>query len=49
MVSYSISKHSKDLKAVIKELDIASRRSVSPDGTWFKRDIQSISSHIREL
>ena len=23
-------------------LEIASRRSVSPDGTWLKRDIQSI-------
>ena len=28
---------------VIKErLDIASQRSVSPDRTWLKRDIQSI-------
>ena len=27
---------------VILKLEIASRRSVSPDETWLKRDIQSI-------
>ena len=30
------------LKTILK-LDIASRRSVSPDGTWLKRDIQRIT------
>ena len=31
-------------KLIKKRLAIASQRSVSPDGTWLKRDIQSIMS-----
>ena len=43
LVSYFLPIHSKALMEVIKErLDIASQRSVSPDRTWLKRDIQSI-------
>ena len=47
MVSYCSAIKVNNFQAVevggkLKELDIASRRGVSPDGTYLKRDIQSI-------